>query len=477
MSSVNFSKGTLDTMPVVISEGNIYAITDQESMYIDVTDTQRIKISDVIYVDTEADLPLPTEAIVEKIYLVTDTLTMYKSDSLAWEILTLSKTSINKLVETYVNNTAVLLEGNQTIDGIKVFRQNITSDRFEFGTSRTLAVTYGNPSVDEAAVDDMPLSNKFNLYQLKNQNMDMVKFYYSDSTDNTGWVDMSSTFSTTHKLRLMSGDENLASIVFPLNEHPSYMVEVSAGDSTGATSGANYFWLTRAHIYGTTTRNVVSLQIYGYDSVNDRMSHLCPEQTFTKINEFLASVNHPRMNFDTRDAIGYYDKVRYVFRVKTLSEEAGYQRMLLWRIKHFGVYPSRADRETITRDEYGNVHAFGKFQSDKTPVVPTDLVNKQYVDSLPTHMVGRFMFTNSTLSYDIGLGFAPKCVMISTQNGTGALSDMVTQDYPDRTKNVFHTSNTMFNLTLTDTGFSVDAQNGDTTAILQNPTFYYIAFS
>lgn len=72
MAQVSFKKGPLNALPNTFSEGSFYVATDHPSIYLDVSNSGRIKLSDFTIVDKMSDLPLTKEACVTKFYFVND---------------------------------------------------------------------------------------------------------------------------------------------------------------------------------------------------------------------------------------------------------------------------------------------------------------------------------------------------------------------------------------------------------------------
>lgn len=72
MAQVSFYKGLLSNLPDTISEGSVYVITDKPSLYVDVSPTDRIKVTDVTVVDALQNLPQTVDQVKTTFYYISD---------------------------------------------------------------------------------------------------------------------------------------------------------------------------------------------------------------------------------------------------------------------------------------------------------------------------------------------------------------------------------------------------------------------
>lgn len=72
MAQITFKKGPLNTLPNTFSEGTVYVTTDKPGLYLDVTNSSRIKLSDFTIVEHMSDLPSTEDACLTKFYFVNE---------------------------------------------------------------------------------------------------------------------------------------------------------------------------------------------------------------------------------------------------------------------------------------------------------------------------------------------------------------------------------------------------------------------
>lgn len=114
MSLFKAFRGNKSNLPQTINDGAIYAIQDTEELYIDISGTQRIKITDFIEVATENDLPLAP--LTNKLYYSVDNSSLFKYDN-TWHKIGISNYSelTNK---PFINN--IELSGNKTLEDLGI---------------------------------------------------------------------------------------------------------------------------------------------------------------------------------------------------------------------------------------------------------------------------------------------------------------------------------------------------------------------
>ena len=59
MAMLKFKKGLWSKLPTTMSEGTIYVTTDEKAMYVDISDSKRIRIGDIIRLDNMDELTPP----------------------------------------------------------------------------------------------------------------------------------------------------------------------------------------------------------------------------------------------------------------------------------------------------------------------------------------------------------------------------------------------------------------------------------
>lgn len=81
MALVKFERGNKSALSPVVSDGKIYVVVDTQEMFIDVDNSNRIKISDIILVDNEDSLPL---APLDKFYYAQQEAKLFKYQNGDW---------------------------------------------------------------------------------------------------------------------------------------------------------------------------------------------------------------------------------------------------------------------------------------------------------------------------------------------------------------------------------------------------------
>ena len=113
--------GLFKNLPAQIKKGYLYFTSDTKELFVDINETERIKIGDIIRVQQEADLPSLTATEDDKIYYVKENkkLLIYKEGSGFVQIndltsfgITLSVTEINDLKEN-IDNILTKIENGE----------------------------------------------------------------------------------------------------------------------------------------------------------------------------------------------------------------------------------------------------------------------------------------------------------------------------------------------------------------------------
>lgn len=81
MALVKFERGNKSALPPTMSDGKIYIVSDTQEMYVDVSDSNRIRISDIISVANEEALPL---APLDKFYYAQQEAKLFKYQDSDW---------------------------------------------------------------------------------------------------------------------------------------------------------------------------------------------------------------------------------------------------------------------------------------------------------------------------------------------------------------------------------------------------------
>lgn len=84
MANVLFKKGLLENLPSTKVEGTIYVTTDERAMYLDVSDSQRIRLGDFIEVASIAALPNASTANASALYYAQSENVLAKSNGTSW---------------------------------------------------------------------------------------------------------------------------------------------------------------------------------------------------------------------------------------------------------------------------------------------------------------------------------------------------------------------------------------------------------
>ena len=84
MANVLFKKGLLANLPSTKVEGTIYVTTDERAMYLDVSNSERIRLGDFIEVANIASLPTASTANVSALYYAADENVLAKWSGSAW---------------------------------------------------------------------------------------------------------------------------------------------------------------------------------------------------------------------------------------------------------------------------------------------------------------------------------------------------------------------------------------------------------
>ena len=81
MALVKFERGNKSALPPTMSDGKIYIVSDTQEMYVDVSSSNRIRISDIISVVNEEALPL---APLDKFYYAQQEAKLFKYQDSDW---------------------------------------------------------------------------------------------------------------------------------------------------------------------------------------------------------------------------------------------------------------------------------------------------------------------------------------------------------------------------------------------------------
>lgn len=81
MALVKFERGNKSALPSAMSDGKIYIASDTQEMYVDVSSSNRIRISDIIPVASEGELPL---APLDKFYYAQQEAKLFKYQDSDW---------------------------------------------------------------------------------------------------------------------------------------------------------------------------------------------------------------------------------------------------------------------------------------------------------------------------------------------------------------------------------------------------------
>lgn len=111
MALLKFKKGLYEELPAVKQEGTVYITTDEKAMYVDISDSQRIRIGQIITL-TKSDwqnLPQPFSADV--FYYITDINALIRWNGTAWIQINSTEALANRIgaIETALNGTDGLI--------------------------------------------------------------------------------------------------------------------------------------------------------------------------------------------------------------------------------------------------------------------------------------------------------------------------------------------------------------------------------
>lgn len=154
MADLRFRKGLHSTMPSAISEGTIYVTTDEKAMYVDISNTQRIRLGQIISYNTYEDFrkltqpPYSTEAF----YYIAD-----ENALLKW---CLKKDSTTEYEWRQINNISDVTANIGELQGAVSTLQGDTANL----QKQINVVTYGQETKPEGATD---AGANLNLNKLK----------------------------------------------------------------------------------------------------------------------------------------------------------------------------------------------------------------------------------------------------------------------------------------------------------------------
>lgn len=191
MALFKISKGTSENLPTVKKEGFAYVTIDDANFYVDVSDTQRIRIGDINMVPSEADLPLLTAKENGKWYFVEDSLEL----------------------KTFVNNGWFTLNSLEALDILASkeeidFLQGVTSNVQEQLDSKSGGFYFGTCGTAGSIVEKaITVEGNF---ELKKGAVIAILFSYDNTSDNPTFninntgaknVNYGTTRITSHNLR------------------------------------------------------------------------------------------------------------------------------------------------------------------------------------------------------------------------------------------------------------------------------------
>lgn len=111
---VQFFRGPESNIPEKLTDGAIYLTTDSKSLIFDVVAlNERIRVSDIIDVDSEFDLPSPSVTDQTSFYYVKSSNKLFKCNGIEYVL-------INKDVQIATNTTLGVVKGTKEEDGISI---------------------------------------------------------------------------------------------------------------------------------------------------------------------------------------------------------------------------------------------------------------------------------------------------------------------------------------------------------------------